>query len=71
MQLYEADGQAKNRSGRRVTYFCRLCREYGIVNRKAHLKRMHNVSHDTVNKRSNTDLVDTIFVESANAVAEA
>lgn len=65
MQAYELDGQARPRGFRRTTYFCRLCREYGIVNRKAHLKNRHNASHDTINKRSSADLVSTIFVESA------
>lgn len=65
MQTYELDGQARPREGRRTTYFCRLCREYGVVNRKAHLKNRHNASHDTINKRSSADLISTIFVESA------
>lgn len=67
MHAYEDDGQSKNRSQRRVTYFCRLCREYGIVNRKAHLKKMHNASYDVVNKRSSTDMVKIIFVEAVTA----
>lgn len=68
MQMYEDDGQAKSRRRRSRSYFCRLCREYGIVNRKSHLKWVHNVSHDTINKRSSTDLVDVIFVESVGNV---
>ena len=69
MQMYEDDGQAKARSHRNRSYFCRLCREYGIVNRKSHLKWVHNASHDTINKRSSTDLVNTIFVESVGNAA--
>ena len=65
MQTYELDGQARPRGLRRTTYFCRLCREYGVVNRKAHLKNRHNASHDTINKRSSADLVSTIFIESS------
>lgn len=65
MQVYETDGQARSRKERRTTYFCRLCREYGVVNRKAHLKNRHSASHDTINKRSSADLLSTIFVESA------
>lgn len=69
MQMYEADGQAKDRRRRRTSYFCRLCREYGIVNRKSHLKWRHNVSHDTINKRSSADLINIIFVESIGNTA--
>ena len=56
--------QSKPRSERQVTYFCRLCRNYGIKTRKAHLQNFHNASRDTVTKRSNADLVDVVFVES-------
>jgi len=56
--------QSKPRSERQVTYFCRLCREYGIKTRKAHLQNSHNANRDTVTKRSNQDLVDVIFIES-------
>jgi len=56
--------QAKPRTERQVTYFCRLCRNYGIKTRKAHLQNYHNASRDTVTKRSNGDLVETIFIES-------
>jgi len=38
------------------------------VNRKSHLRWVHNVSHDTINKRSSMDLVDVIFVESVGNV---
>lgn len=56
--------QSKPRTERQVTYFCRLCREYGIKTRKAHLQNYHNANRDTVTKRSNQDLVDVIFIES-------
>ncbi|MEC4848099.1 MAG: hypothetical protein RI100_02835 [Nitrosarchaeum sp.] len=56
--------QSKPRTERQVTYFCRLCREYGIKTRKAHLQNFHNANRDTVTKRSNQDLVDVIFIES-------
>ena len=56
--------QAKPREARQVTYFCRLCRRYGIKTRKAHLKNYHNANQDTVTKRSNYDLVNIIFIES-------
>ena len=56
--------QAKPQSQRQVTYFCRLCRKYGIKTRKAHLQNQHNANRDTVTKRSNNDLVDIIFIES-------
>lgn len=58
--------QAKPRQERQVTYFCRLCRGYGIKTRKAHLQNFHNASRDTVTKRSNDDLVNTIFIEAKN-----
>lgn len=62
-QAFE-ESQAKPRLERQVTYFCRLCREYGIKTRKAHLQNFHNANRDTVTKRSNQDLVDVIFIES-------
>ena len=55
--------QSRPRGQRQVTYFCRLCRSYGIRARKAHLQNSHNASRDTVTKRSNADLVEAIFVE--------
>lgn len=63
-QIYVLKGQAKPRELRQVTYFCRLCRKYGIKTRKSHLQNFHNAERDTVTKRSNNDLVDVIFVES-------
>ncbi|QDI88323.1 hypothetical protein Nisw_01630 [Candidatus Nitrosopumilus sp. SW] len=62
--ILEYENQAMPRSQRQVSYFCRLCREYGIKTRKAHLQNFHNASRDTVTKRSNNDLVDVIFIES-------
>ncbi|MBT8243400.1 MAG: hypothetical protein HKO48_04590 [Nitrosopumilus sp.] len=62
--ILEFDNHAKPRGDRQVTYFCRLCREYGIKTRKAHLQNFHNANRDTVTKRSNNDLVDVIFIES-------
>jgi len=56
--------QAKPKSERQVTYFCRLCRQYKIKTRKAHLQNCHSANRDTVTKRSNNDLVDIIFIES-------
>jgi len=63
-QVYVLNEQAKPRDQRQVTYFCRLCRRYGIKTRKSHLQNFHNANRDTVTKRSNNDLVDVIFVES-------
>lgn len=62
--IQEYEKQSKPRSSRQVTYFCRLCREYGIKTRKAHLQNYHNANRDTVTKRSNKDLVDVVFIES-------
>lgn len=62
--LLEFENHVKPKQQRQTTYFCRLCREYGIKTRKAHLQNYHNASRDTVNKRSNGDLVDVIFIES-------
>lgn len=62
--VLEYELQSKPRQQRQVTYFCRLCREYGIKTRKAHLQNFHNANRDTVTKRSNSDLVDVIFIES-------
>lgn len=64
MQLSILEGQVKPRDQRKVTYFCRLCRQYGIKTRKSHLQNFHCANRDTVTKRSNADLVDVIFVES-------
>lgn len=55
---------AKPKSQRQVSYFCRLCRNYNIKTRKAHLQNHHNANRDTVTKRSNKDLVDVIFIKS-------
>ncbi|AFS81294.1 hypothetical protein NKOR_07135 [Candidatus Nitrosopumilus koreensis AR1] len=62
--ILECENHVMPKSQRQVTYFCRLCREYGIKTRKAHLQNFHNASRDTVTKRSNNDLVDVIFIES-------
>lgn len=62
--MLEYGGQAKPKSEKQVTYFCRLCREYNIKLRKAHLQNFHNANRDTVTKRSNNDLVNVIFIES-------
>jgi hypothetical protein len=64
--LQEIELHVKPRAERQITYFCRLCREYGIKTRKSHLQNAHNANRDTVTKRSNTDLVDVIFIESKN-----
>ncbi len=63
-QLFLVGEQAKPRDQRQITYFCRLCRKYGIKTRKSHLQNFHNANRDTVTKRSNNDLVDVIFIES-------
>ncbi|MCH9658598.1 hypothetical protein K0U27_07910 [archaeon] len=60
----EYENQSKPRVERQVTYFCRLCRKYGIRTRKSHLQNQHGANRDTITKRSNNDLVDVIFVES-------
>ena len=69
-QILEYDKiQAKPRSERQVTYFCRLCRKYNIKTRKAHLQNFHNANRDTVTKRSNKDLVDVIFTTSYQSMS--
>lgn len=62
--LQTNEHQSLPREQRQVTYFCRLCRNYGIKTRKAHLQNYHNANRDTISKRSNDDLVNVIFVES-------
>ncbi|MDH3311823.1 MAG: hypothetical protein OEM28_01585 [Nitrosopumilus sp.] len=62
--ILEYKNHVKPRAERQVTYFCRLCREYGIKTRKSHLQNYYNANRDMVTKRSNNDLVDVIFVES-------
>jgi len=64
MQFSVYQEQGKPKEKRQVTYFCRLCRQYGIKTRKSHLQNFHCANRDTVTKRSNNDLVDVIFVES-------
>ncbi|MCV0372446.1 MAG: hypothetical protein K5793_02715 [Nitrosarchaeum sp.] len=64
LELQTKQKQARPKDERQITYFCRLCRGYGIKARKAHLQNFHNASRDTVTKRSNNDLVDVIFIES-------
>ena len=54
--------QGKPKTKRQITYFCRLCRNYGIRERKAHLKNYHNADPDTISKRSTGDIVDVIFL---------
>ena len=62
LALEQMHGKPKDQ--RQSTYFCRLCRKYGIKTRKAHLQNFHNATRDTVTKRSNKDLVDVIFIKS-------
>lgn len=57
-----AELQSKPKRERQVTYFCRLCRNYAIKARKAHLKNYHNADPDTISKRSMDDIVDVIFL---------
>ena len=54
--------QAKPRVEKQVTYFCRLCRNYDIKSRKAHLKNFHNADPDTISKRVTNDIDDVIFL---------
>ena len=63
-QLYALEDHVKPRDQRQITYFCRLCRKYGIKTRKSRLQNFHNANRDTVTKRSNNDLVEVIFIES-------
>ena len=54
--------QARPRQERKIVYFCRLCRKYNIKTRLSHLENYHNVSHDTVSKRSNKDILNVVFL---------
>jgi hypothetical protein len=56
--------QAKPKTEKQITYFCRLCRNYGIKSRKAHLKNYHKADPDTISKRVTDDLVNTIYLPS-------
>lgn len=60
--LIEYHSKPKNQ--RQRTFFCRLCRNYGIKTRKAHLKNYHNADPDTISKRHTNDMIDAIFIES-------
>ena len=55
--------QGKPKNERQVTYFCRLCRNYGIKERKAHLKNYHKADPDAISKRSIDDMVSVIFLQ--------
>lgn len=63
-QIALLENHGKPKGQKQVSYFCRLCRKYGIKTRKSHLQNYHNANRDTVTKRSNNDLVDVIFIES-------
>lgn len=63
-QIVLLENHGKSKYQKQVTYFCRLCRQYGIKTRKSHLQNFHKANRDTVTKRSNNDLVDVIFIES-------
>ena len=56
--------QSKPKSQKQRTFFCRLCRKYGIKTRKAHLKHFHNADPDTISKRATNDIIDIIFIDS-------
>lgn len=61
-KIFELQSKPKNQ--RQRTFFCRLCRQYGIKTRKAHLKNYHNADPDSISKRHTDDMVASIFVES-------
>jgi len=63
-QLVVLENHGKPKYQKQVTYFCRLCRQYGIKTRKSHLQNFHKANRDTVTKRSNNDLVEVIFIAS-------
>ena len=44
-------------------YFCKLCRESGILERKAHLIKVHNADKSSMARRSSNAIVDIVFVE--------
>lgn len=54
--------QAKPRAEKQITYFCRLCRNYNVKSRKAHLKNFHNADAETISKRVTDDIVDVLFL---------
>lgn len=53
--------QGKSAEKRKKTYMCRLCGEYGIKLRKAHLVNKHGASKDRMSKRSTKNLLYEIF----------
>ncbi|MFB5597600.1 MAG: hypothetical protein ACE5RJ_01090 [Nitrosopumilaceae archaeon] len=55
--------QSKQKQQRARMYFCRLCRQYNIKARKAHLKNMHNTNGDAMSKRVTDDILSAIFLE--------
>lgn len=66
MTNQELIAHSKPKSQRKVTYFCRLCRNYHITSRKAHLKNYHKADPDTISKRATNDIIDVVFRESIN-----
>lgn len=45
-------------------YFCRLCRESGIRERKAHLKNYHRTDKKCLDRPSSDSIIKEIFIES-------
>lgn len=48
------------RSGK---FMCRLCRQYGIKERKAHLKNYHKTDEGALGNKSFDDIVKIVFIE--------
>lgn len=46
------------------SWYCGLCRQYGIKNRDHHLKKEHNATGGSTNfKKISTLMIDAIFQE--------
>lgn len=55
--------QSKPRQQKKRLFFCRLCRQYNINARKAHLKNFHNANPEAMSKRVTDDMLAVLFLE--------
>ena len=53
--------QAKPRKEREITWMCRLCGDYNVKLRKAHLIKVHGASSDRMQKRAMGNILYEIF----------
>ena len=57
------NGQVLPKENQKITYFCKLCREYEIKNRLTHLVQKHNAKSESVTRRKFQSVLEELFVE--------